>query len=448
MIYVLGRTAVDAADAGDPIHLDGHEAALLAVLALSPRREMKPERLYDIIVPDDEPGRDPPTRGVIQKKIEQLASRVKRKTGLGLGNGRRGAACAYRLKVDDEDVDILEVERMVHEGRQKLERHHPKEALERLNHANDLTPDSPRLSGLDGTRWDPDGGEFGETDAHERCRELMIELHVLRSRAAKAAGAPVIAVRSRRAAEDLIRDSLDHPRIEGFVADLVRTVAQSEGTPAALRNLAKWQVRLEKHFAGEVESLRELAEDLRANRAVPPAFDDSEQDYYLWEEVGELFESMLKSFGDWRPDVVVGINRGGLMVGGVVAKRFGLPGISVIRILGGTAEGDLPLAAERLPEPEPARRVLLADEAYRSGIHAWIALRELEKRFPDADIKYAVLVEGKIKETAPVARKRRPDFVGGTNRTATFVLPWDPPDSEDEARSTSLESRTAATTVR
>lgn len=155
----------------------------------------------------------------------------------------------------------------------------------------------------------------------------------------------------------------------------------------------------------------------------------SEQERYEWADVGRLLDSVVAQLGTWRPDVVVGINRDGPILGGFVAKRLGLARVSPIEVLYDPDVDDY--VVTRAPDPEPAERLLLVDDSYRRGDHSRAAKACLRQRFAGAEIRLAVLVEFPQPNPAPdsTAAGRAPggpDIAGERNRFPEFTLPWDP----------------------
>lgn len=147
-----------------------------------------------------------------------------------------------------------------------------------------------------------------------------------------------------------------------------------------------------------------------------------------------------KPIGDWKPDLIVGINRGGSIVGGMLAKHFGLDRVMPIIIPWRTDEyghRDYYVAlrpqweADHLEDsPDTVQRILLTDEAFRTGQHVKLARQELREAFPHADIRVATLIS--VRQDVSHGEGPGRGGVGGATyygqlvSSRNFELPWDP----------------------
>ena len=129
----------------------------------------------------------------------------------------------------------------------------------------------------------------------------------------------------------------------------------------------------------------------------------------------------------FRPTSIVGINRGGSIVGGWVAKQVGLPYIhsAIVNFdLSPELRVDCTATSATL-----GTRILLVDDAKRKGEHMREAAAHLRRQNPNAQIRRCVLLEmvlphqGPEKDAFREAALERSGFV--TTRS-DVTLPWDP----------------------
>lgn len=178
---------------------------------------------------------------------------------------------------------------------------------------------------------------------------------------------------------------------------------------------------------------------------------------FTFAEAGEFFARMVgKSTGgcqvikttetnarpieeDWLPDLIVGINRGGSIVGGLLAKFYNLCRVIPIIILWRTDEDGSrdfyvaipPLRESDYPddEAETVQRILVADEAFRSGNHIRLARKAIRQIFPHADIRVATLVavgqDASHNEGPGRGLAGGPTYYGQLVMSRRFEMPWD-----------------------
>lgn len=107
----------------------------------------------------------------------------------------------------------------------------------------------------------------------------------------------------------------------------------------------------------------------------------------------------IKAFS---PDYIFGINRGGAIVGGMLANYLGLEGVFLLNV----SNDKYDVNAKGLPDVEPGQKVLLVDDRYRTGNHMRAANVYLAQTYPNVPIKRAVLLEvrdeGRPKASPPV----------------------------------------------
>lgn len=145
-------------------------------------------------------------------------------------------------------------------------------------------------------------------------------------------------------------------------------------------------------------------------------------------DVEKGLEILVKAARTFKPDVILGINRGGAIVGGCIAKKLGIPAVHVINI-NCDAEDDARVNDSHVPPLDDVTNVLLVDDAMRKGEHMREAKRYLEKKPLDLNIHRAVL----LKMTVPHHGPERESFSNVSVETEAFVtedakvlLPWDP----------------------
>lgn len=415
-IKVLGETSVALSDGGYR-QLSGYQAGLLTVLALQPRKHFRAETLQDIVYNGQPSGGFP-----------DVLSRVRKTLGPGIlrDNGRSGISRQIWLDLEDDAVDISRLERLLHSGRRELARRRYAEALAVLTQADALAV-STEIPGLEGTAWEH------EPHYSESLLWSMAEIMGMRALAAAHRHQAETAYYCLRELQTLIKDA-DYPDPERLIRLHVTTVARTRGREDAARDLAGWKrwvcsADISVHTRAAVDAF--VPDELIA-RALDEVDTEalSEQEQYDWSDIERLLGAVISQIGDWHPEVVVGINRGGAIVGGLVAKRLGLPGISLIQVL--YSVEDEAYTVVREPVPEPAARVLVTDDSYRRGDHARVAKAHLRRLFPDAEIRYAVFVEFPQDNPAADSMANRrvpggPDIAGERNRSPEFKLPWDPP---------------------
>ena len=141
----------------------------------------------------------------------------------------------------------------------------------------------------------------------------------------------------------------------------------------------------------------------------------------------------------WRPDLIVGINRGGSIVGGMICKRLDLCRVLPIIILWRTdPSGQREYYVAGRPaceadhpgdDPGDVRRILITDDAFRTGNHVRLARAELREMFPRADIRVAALISVRQDVSYGEGPGRGeiggPTYYGELVGSRGFELPWD-----------------------
>lgn len=140
-----------------------------------------------------------------------------------------------------------------------------------------------------------------------------------------------------------------------------------------------------------------------------------------WDEVSAGIEFIAAAARDWLPDRVIGINRGGAIVGGMLAKVLGIRHIGIIELV---VQGSALRAVDRPSSDDRFKRVLVVDEANRSGRHLDCAKQELADIYPAAEIRAAALVDVAYVDHDEGLRPL--DMVPYVTTIGTVRFPWDP----------------------
>lgn len=155
---------------------------------------------------------------------------------------------------------------------------------------------------------------------------------------------------------------------------------------------------------------RSLDADLRARGEARLTYD----------EVVAGVADLIAAAREWKPDRIVGINRGGAIVGGMIAKALGLRYVAIVAMV---SEGAGLRVVERPSPDEQVSRALLVDEANRTGRHALVAQHELASLYPAAEVRVAALVD--VGFVTNDDESRTTDLVAYTTRIEVG-FPWDP----------------------
>lgn len=112
----------------------------------------------------------------------------------------------------------------------------------------------------------------------------------------------------------------------------------------------------------------------------------------------------------YKPDFIFGINRGGAIVGGMIAKKQKK---SLVYILEVNFDKDRKkrVIEHRLGDDIPIQsriKILLVDDAFRVGGHMSLASDYLKLKYPNAEIRRVVLLEIKFSTIGPEISARKP----------------------------------------
>jgi nucleoside phosphorylase/adenine/guanine phosphoribosyltransferase-like PRPP-binding protein len=142
-----------------------------------------------------------------------------------------------------------------------------------------------------------------------------------------------------------------------------------------------------------------------------------------WNEIGPAMDDLIAYADDFAPQYVVGVNRGGGIVGGVIAKSLGIDKLHLVYV--DRIDGKLVVDRSCLPEFLPDSRILFADDTYSTGAILTAVRHAIARETTGCVIRSAVLVEWKHVEYYPgeSSRVERPDRVGLT-LVDRRLLPW------------------------
>jgi hypoxanthine phosphoribosyltransferase len=137
-----------------------------------------------------------------------------------------------------------------------------------------------------------------------------------------------------------------------------------------------------------------------------------------------LLVADARQFG---PDIILGINRGGAIVGGCIAKGLGLPWVYLLHVdcdrdLGGR------VMENRLSESPLEGRVLLVDDAMRKGEHMREASEYILKKYSGVVLRRSVLLKMAVPHLGAERKTFRNESVDKAafeTENASLVLPWD-----------------------
>lgn len=144
-------------------------------------------------------------------------------------------------------------------------------------------------------------------------------------------------------------------------------------------------------------------------------------------DISRAMERMVTDARQYRPDQIVGINRGGAIVGGWLAKQLELEPPTLLIV-----NSDQPPGSRVAPCLSDAGklsgRVYLVDDAQRKGEHMREAVSHLTGTHTVTEIRRAVLLQMNIPHRGPEERAFRftdADFAGFRTSDANVIMPWD-----------------------
>jgi len=147
---------------------------------------------------------------------------------------------------------------------------------------------------------------------------------------------------------------------------------------------------------------------------------DRDEPTLTWAEVANGIVDLVGQLADWHPDRIIGINRGGAIVGGMLAKALQIRYIAVISIV--EENGHFRIEEAPTIDERPAR-IVIVDEARRSGRHLAYAETYVRAEFTKSEVRLMTLVD-----TAYVSMdSQRPtlSYSAYSTRLSSVLLPWD-----------------------
>lgn len=127
-----------------------------------------------------------------------------------------------------------------------------------------------------------------------------------------------------------------------------------------------------------------------------------------FEDVKLGIDILVEDAVRFNPDWIFGINRGGAIVGGMIAKKLKKPFVYLLetnldkdkerRVIEHRVGDDIPTQSRT--------KILLTDDAFRSGEHMSWASEYLKSRYPNAELRRVVLLEIKFTQVGPEVTTR------------------------------------------
>ena len=147
-----------------------------------------------------------------------------------------------------------------------------------------------------------------------------------------------------------------------------------------------------------------------------------------WEDGAKLCEELVHKAKDYRPDVLVGVSRGGLVPLRIFSdmlgiKRIGVLGIQFYKKIGETS--DFPEITHEMPLKIDGKKVLIIDDVADTGKSLAEAIKCISNKKP-SEIRTATL---HYKPTSEI----KPDYFIDTT-TAWIIYPWERHEAEREIK--------------
>ncbi len=146
-----------------------------------------------------------------------------------------------------------------------------------------------------------------------------------------------------------------------------------------------------------------------------------------YRDVALGLEAIIRDASNFNPDAIYGINRGGAIVGGIVAKALGLPQVFILAV-----NCDMPsrkVEEQRKGKAAPGKRLLVIDDAMRKGEHMREAAAYLKSNYPGVELRRIVLLKVAVAHPGPekvAFSERSVECCPFVAKDSTVMLPWDP----------------------
>lgn len=140
----------------------------------------------------------------------------------------------------------------------------------------------------------------------------------------------------------------------------------------------------------------------------------------------EILSEYAKKF---KPDFIFGINRGGAIVGGLLAKKLNKSYITLLSVVKG--HGKTHVTEQRHDAAAPLYgKILLVDDMGKTGDHMNLAYQHLCDNYPSVKISRVVMLRMETHAQGPEPEhERRPQFekYAFLTHNSRVLLPWDSP---------------------
>jgi hypothetical protein len=144
-------------------------------------------------------------------------------------------------------------------------------------------------------------------------------------------------------------------------------------------------------------------------------------------DVERAMQRMVQDAQDYQPSHIVGINRGGAIVGGWLSKQLGREA-PIIMIVNSDEPPGKRVTPHLSRNDTLSGRVYLVDDAQRKGEHMREAAQYLMTKYPGVQVRRAVLLQMNVPHQGPESvafRGTRSEFNGFMTRDVNVTLPWD-----------------------
>jgi len=142
-----------------------------------------------------------------------------------------------------------------------------------------------------------------------------------------------------------------------------------------------------------------------------------------WNEVEDALSYFSEIINEFNPCVIVGVNRGGGILGNMLAKRTGIKLIYSVRTEGYRENDEQRIDKELLNRKEKPKRIFVIDDVTDTGVEIEEAKRLLKDAFPDALTAICVFLEIPIRTLN--REEQTIDKVAYKSKIAIINPPWD-----------------------
>lgn len=150
-----------------------------------------------------------------------------------------------------------------------------------------------------------------------------------------------------------------------------------------------------------------------------------EKERLSWLDVSCGLEKFLKEMKDFKPEVIFGINRGGAILGGLIAKKLHIQQVFILDVDQKRPTEQM-VIEHRQPQTPLSGNVLLVDDARRTGESMKVASDYLLTCYKDIDLRRGVLLRIDITRVGLGSRSPTPiDYYSFHTSNGNVKLPWD-----------------------